>query len=87
MQFALQHQHWTASKCSEVVFSDESRFLLFTDDGCPFVRNRPGETYRHDCVQPTLNHGGGVIMVWGCISGSDVGKLKLVTSRFVLKAM
>ena len=31
-----------------------------------------------DCVQPTLKHGGGGLMVWGCMSESGVGELVLV---------
>ena len=37
MEFAQAYRHWTASDCSKVVFSDESRFLLFCNNGCPFV--------------------------------------------------
>ena len=54
MEFARTYRHWTASDWSKAVFSDESRFLLFRNDGRPFVRRRPGEAYRNDCVQPTL---------------------------------
>ena len=31
-------------------------------------------------MQPTLKHGGGGVMVWGCISETGVGEL-LVTGR------
>lgn len=85
MEFAQAYRHWTASDWSKVVFSDESRFLLFRNDGRPFVRRRPGEAYRDDCVQPTLKHGGGGIMVWGCMSESGVGKLTLVNGRLCAK--
>ena len=81
LQFAVKHRYWTAAEWSKVVFSDESRFLLYRNDGRPFVRRRPGEAYRPDCVQPTLKHGGGGVMVWGCMSESGVGELVLVTGR------
>ena len=51
----------------------------------PFVRRRPGEAYRDDCVQPTVKHGGGGVMVWGCMSESGVGELKLVVGRMCAK--
>ena len=85
LQFALKYRHWTASDWSRVIFSDESRFLLFRNDGRPFVRRRPGEAYRDDCVQPTVKHGGGGVMVWGCMSESGVGELKLVIGRMCAK--
>ena len=71
----------TASDLSRVVFSDESRFLPFRSDGHPFVRCSPGEAYKDDCVQPIVKHGGGGVMVWGCMSESGVGGLKLVVGR------
>ena len=81
LEFARKHRYWSASDCSRVVFSDESRFLLYRNDGRPYVRRRPGEAYRDDCVQPTLKHGGGSLMVWGCMSESGVGELDLVKGR------
>ena len=73
---------WLAERVwSRVVFSDESRFLLYRNDGQPYVRHRPGEAYRDDCVQPTLKHGGGGLMVRGCMSESSVGELVLVKGR------
>ena len=81
LEFARKHRDWSASDWSRVVFSDESRFLLYRSDGLPYVKHRPGEAYRDDCVQPTLKHGGGGLMVWGCMSESGVGELVLVKGR------
>ena len=85
MEFALKYRGWTASEWSNVVFSDESRFQLFRNDGRPFVRRRPGEGYRDDCVRPTLKHGGGSVMVWGCMSEMGVGELRKVSGRLCAK--
>ena len=81
LEFARKHRDWSASDWSRVVFSDESRFLLYRNDGRPYVRHRPGKAYKDDCVQPTLTHGGGGLMVCGCMSESGVGELVLVEGR------
>ena len=84
-EFAMKHRHWTVADWSNVVFSDESRFQLFRNDGRPFVRRRVGEGYRDDCVCPTLKHGGGSVMVWGCMSETGVGEIRKVTGRLCTK--
>ena len=40
-----------------------------------------GEELKEDCVQSTVKHGGGGIMVWGCINARGVGILSKVDGR------
>jgi DDE superfamily endonuclease len=61
-----------------MVFSDESRFRLFHNDGRVRVWRKVGERYHRECLAPTLKHGGGSVMVWGCISWWGVGPLVVV---------
>ena len=46
-----------------------------------YVRRMAGEEFMEDCVQPTVKHGGGGIMVWGCINAKGVGFLTKVEGR------
>ena len=60
---------------SHVIWSDESKFNVFGSDGRQWCWKNPTEPL-HDChVQPTVKHGGGSIMVWGCMSWAGVGNL------------
>ena len=43
--FARDHKDWTAEQWSKIIFSDESRFLLFRSDGRAYVRIAPGEDF------------------------------------------
>ena len=79
--FAHEHKNWTSEQWSRVVFSDESRFLLFRSDGRAYVRRSVGEEFRDECLQVTMKHGGGGIMVWGCINSRGVGHLKKIEGR------
>lgn len=45
------------------------------------MRRRSGEAYHPDCIVPTVKHGGGSIMVWGCMSASGVGELFVCEGR------
>ena len=51
----------------DVIFSDESRFLLFRHDGRCRVYCRRGERNAAPCVVQQDLFGGGGIMVWGVI--------------------
>ena len=51
---------------------------LFGCDGFKHVWRRPVEEYKDKCVMPTVKHGGGNVMVWGCMSAAGVGELYFI---------
>jgi len=42
------------------------------------VWQQPGEEYKDKCVLPTVKHGGGSVMVWGCMSAASTGELQFI---------
>ena len=68
---------------SDVAWSDESPFSLFPKCGKVYVRRRPGKEFQRQCLKPAVKHGGGSIMVWGCVSwsGAGMGKLKRLEEK------
>ena len=54
------HRHW-----KHCVFSTESRFTLFHNDGRDRVRCRQGVRLIYACAQPTGHNRGPAVMVWG----------------------
>ena len=65
------------------MFSDESRFFLYTNDGRVYVRRMKGEEFPERCIQKTCKFGGGGgNMVWGCFCWSGVGLLWKVSGNF-----
>jgi transposase len=79
LEWAKLHQDWTAEQWSNVLWSDEASFTLFPRPGNTYVRRQPGEEFEEKCLVPTVKHGGGKIMVWGCFHASGVGVLKRIT--------
>lgn len=79
LQFAQEHQNWGVREWSNVMFSDESRFCLFSDDRRRRVYRRPGERYAQCNIVETVSYGGGSVMVWGGISTDARTDLVVVT--------
>lgn len=63
-----------------VLFSDESKFNIFGSDGRKYVWRKAGQALNPKNVIPTVKHGGGHVMVWGCVSFHGVGKLAVIES-------
>jgi len=40
-----------------------------------------GEEYKPECVIPTVKHGGGSIMVWGCMLAHGMGEILMCEGR------
>ena len=81
LKWAKEHKDWTVEQWRNVLWSDEAPFTLFPRSGNMYVRRQPGEALREDCIVPTVKHGGGKIMVWGCFHASGVGLLKRITGN------
>jgi len=58
-----------------IIYSDESKFNLVGSDGKQYCRRRVGEEYLDRNVWKTVKHGGGSLMVWGCITWNGTGRL------------
>ena len=70
----MAHADWTWVDLSIVLWSDESRFTPFQNDGWVFVR-RPHEAYRNSCVVPILKFGGDGLTVWVAMLYIETGFL------------
>lgn len=81
LQWAKQHQTWSIRQWQKVLWSDESKFEIFGSHRRVYVRRRVGERMRDDCVVPTVKHGGGSLMIWGCFGNSKVGDLVEITGK------
>ncbi|CAF1068423.1 unnamed protein product [Rotaria magnacalcarata] len=56
-----------------VVWSDQSKFNLFGSDGKVMAWRTPKEEFEPKCTIPTIKHGGGSVMVWGCFTKIGMG--------------
>ena len=61
---------------NNVIFADESKFNLFGCDGKIIVYRKPNTELDERHTVATVKHGGGGIMVWGCMAANGVGKIE-----------
>ncbi len=61
-----------------ILWSDETKINVFGTDGFKTVWRRKGEEYKEKCMVPTVKHGGGSVLMWGCMSAAGVGELHFI---------
>ena len=76
LEWARGHRNLLLGHWRHVVFSDESRFLLYRNDGRIRVRRQVHEAYSDDCIVPRVQAGGGGLTVWAAFHSG--GKTALV---------
>lgn len=81
LQFAEKFGKWSKADWSKVLWSDESKFNLFSSDGIKYVRRPKNKRNDVRYQVPTVKHGGGNVMVWGCFSRSGVGPLVKIEGK------
>ncbi|GFY21553.1 transposable element Tc1 transposase [Trichonephila clavipes] len=72
LKFAKGHILKPQQFWNEVIFSDESKFNIFGSDGRCMVWRKPNTSHHPKHTIPTVKHGGGSVMVLGCMAASGV---------------
>ena len=68
MEFAKSHLKDSQTMRNKILWSDETKIELFGLKAKRHVWRKPGSI-------PTVKHGGGSIMLWGCCTGAGTGRL------------
>lgn len=65
-KFALEHQSWPESKWRNILWTDETKIVLFGSPGRRQCIRRPeNAAYNSRYTIKTVKHGGAKIMAWG----------------------
>lgn len=79
--FAREHLHKSLRFWNLIVWSDESKFNVFGNDGRPYVRRPPLKELDPKYTKKTVKHGGSSVMVWGCFTSSGVGPIIQINGK------
>ena len=74
LKFAKIHQDKTFNHWKKVWRTDETKIELFSHNERCYVWRKPKIAFEEKNLLPTVKHGGGSIMVWGCFAASGTGK-------------
>lgn len=76
IKFAQEHIDWPAQKWRNILWSDESKIVLYGGKGSrQYVRRPPNTEYNPRLTTKTIKHGGARIMIWACFSYYGVGPI------------
>ena len=74
LEFAKRHLKDSQPMINEIPWSDETKIDLFGLNAKCHVWRKPGTI-------PTVKHGGGSIMLWGCFSSAATGRLVRIEAK------
>uniref|UniRef100_A0A8C5MCY2 Transposase n=1 Tax=Leptobrachium leishanense TaxID=445787 RepID=A0A8C5MCY2_9ANUR len=78
LQYAKSHVDKPQKFWDSVLWTDETKLELFGLMDQRYVWRRKNKAYEEKNTLPTVKHGGGSIMLWGCFASAGTGKLQRV---------
>ncbi|KAG2462119.1 TCB1 transposase, partial [Polypterus senegalus] len=81
LEFAKRHLKDSQTMRNKILWSDETKIELFGVNARRHVWRKPGTAHHQANTIPTLKHGGGSIMLWGCFSVAGTGRLVRIKGK------
>ncbi|KAG2457390.1 TCB1 transposase, partial [Polypterus senegalus] len=78
LEFARAHAEKDGDYWDSILWSDETKITVFGTNGFKTVWHHKGEDFKEKCMVPTVKHGGGSVLMWGCMSAAGVGELHFI---------
>ena len=81
-EFAKQYQDQPWEFWKTVIWSDESKFELLSNKRRQTVWRKNGTAFDIKHITPTVKHGVGSVMMWGCFSYYGLGNIIFIGERW-----
>ncbi|KAG2466802.1 TC1A transposase, partial [Polypterus senegalus] len=76
LEFAKRHLKDSQTMRNKILWSDETKIELFGVNARRHVWRKPGTAHHQANTIPTVKHGGGSIMLWGCLGTGRLVRIK-----------
>ncbi|MBN3290452.1 TCB1 transposase, partial [Polypterus senegalus] len=81
LEFAKSHLKDSQTMRNKILLSDETKIELFDVNARCHVWRKPGTAHHQANTIPTVKHGGGNIMLWGCFSAAGNWRLVRIKGK------
>lgn len=81
LQYAKQHRDKPQTFWHKVIWSDETKIELFGHNHKRYIWRGVNKAYDERYTIPTVKHGGGSLMFWGCVSYKGTGNLVKIDGK------
>ena len=81
LQYAKQHRDKPQNFWNKDIWSDETKIELFGHNHKRYIWRGVNKAHDERYTIPTVKHGGGSLMFWGCVSYKGTGKLVKIDGR------
>ncbi|KAI4904455.1 hypothetical protein NFI96_001674 [Prochilodus magdalenae] len=81
LKFANDHLNDPEEEWEKVMWSDETKIELFGLNSTRHIWRKKNDEYNPKNTIPTVKHGGGNIILWGCFSAKGTGRLHRIVGR------
>lgn len=81
LEFAKKYINKNSEFWQKVIFSDETKFNIFGPDCGNKVWRKANTEMQRKNTKCSVKHGGGNVMLWGCMSANGAGNLQFINDK------